>query len=949
MIKIVCSLCAKRRIEYLTNRLKFAASAVLVVPEQFLFETERSMYQLLGARKIAVTEITGLSKLAADVIKSHGEPKLYADEIVKAMTMYKTLRRLRGHADYDSSRRMLDIIADMKSAAIAADFLADSLTEVEDEALLCKLTEISEVYSAYTATLDADFADKLDDCRNAADLINRHNCYAGKQVFLYEFDGFSAGQIGLLKAIAESADSVEILFRTDTKSSEFKTINRLISRLSHEAAELGGESNTPAVELWTADNVVDEARFVAGEIRRLITREGYILNEIAVLTCDSSNTGRLKEAMAEYEISCYADLPEPILTKSMTRFIIAALNAVKLETPALLSYIRSGFVRVMREGESRRLSLIDMDLLERNAFRFALNAKEWRSAFPESNRHLREIEPLRAEVVQPLIDLRKACENKSGDKITELLCEFLLETMQLQKTVLGFCDGDVELSAEFRQLWDLTIEVFESLHAALKGEMLELDEYAELLRGVFSSVNIAKPPQVLDAAVIGDLARSRMSGVKVAFVIGANAGRFPKSAAAANAVFSSREIESLADCGLEIDARLEERYDFERLMVNKAMTLPTERLYISAPLSNAAWEELTVSAMFEESGLPVNNYSYTDSTDRKVSVPGAACPAVHILTPETAVKLFSTERFSPTAIETMMGCRFRYFCRYGLSIDIPVAENEEEPIALERGNLIHYCLERALREPNLPADLEKFVAECIHEYRETKLPAGFAQTKRQSYILSSFKTGIVRMIHHIRRDFEDCGFKPINFEKKMDFLFGNTRLTGKIDRIDKNGDLVRVIDYKSGTKEMNFESVFYGLDMQMLLYLYAVTGEGVKPDSALYLPSDGVRVKEILTPGASHAERLKNWTSAHAPSGISVGASEANSRRVRSLTAGEYERLKNYCGRLIDTKVAQVKRGNIEAIAAETACKYCEFSAVCGKQRVKTINKQLIERVIHER
>jgi ATP-dependent helicase/DNAse subunit B len=407
-------------------------------------------------------------------------------------------------------------------------------------------------------------------------------------------------------------------------------------------------------------------------------------------------------------------------------------------------------------------------------------------------------------------------------------------------------------------------------------------------------------------------------------------------------------LETLAENGIEINSRLEERYDFERLMVNKAMTLPTERLYISAPLSDAAWNELTVSPMFEESGLTVNNY--VNYSAEKVGAPEPSYPIQHILTPETAVKLFDTDRFSPSAIETMMGCRFKYFCKYGLAIDIPVTENEEEPIALERGNIIHYCLERALREPNLTGDSERFVEKCIRDYRETKLPAGYAQTKRQTYILMSFKAGIVRMIKHIRRDFEDCGFKPINFEKKMDFMFGNTRLTGKIDRIDKNGDLVRVIDYKSGTKEMNFESVFYGLDMQMLLYLFAEAQNGVKPDSALYLPSDGARVKGVLLPSASDNERHNNWLSAHTASGIAVG-SDPISKKVRVLTAGGYERLREHCGRLVDTRTRQVKRGDVRAAAVESACDYCEFSAACNKSgvKIKAVNKDLIGRVINEK
>jgi ATP-dependent helicase/DNAse subunit B len=96
----------------------------------------------------------------------------------------------------------------------------------------------------------------------------------------------------------------------------------------------------------TADNVIDECEFVAAEIRRLITTCGYSKNDTAVLLCNPDTVPRIKEAMAEYDISCYTDLPESIMTKPITRFIISALEATCLDTSEFLAYIRSGYVRV---------------------------------------------------------------------------------------------------------------------------------------------------------------------------------------------------------------------------------------------------------------------------------------------------------------------------------------------------------------------------------------------------------------------------------------------------------------------------------------------------------------------------------------------------------------------------------------------------------------------------
>jgi ATP-dependent helicase/nuclease subunit B len=1078
MIRIIGTLSAEKRHDYLVEHLKSpeCGNATLLVPEQFLFETERSMYHILGARRIADLNITGFSKLAEKLVKKYGTPKLYADDIIKAVTMYKTLSQLRtnlsyysgaGRVSYDFAQQMLNIVADFKDAAITPDFLrgklaafatADGLDDLDDapeppnrskfsDGLLNKLFDISEIYTTYCETLEFEFADKLDDNRIAAELIAQYDCFAGQHVLIHEFDSFSASQIGFIKAIAESAESVEILFRTDAEDSSRNTLramNALIRRLKREFHEFGGipcefvvlesDDNKPQIELWTADNIINECEFVAAEIRRLITTEGYACNDIAVLLCDSGITPRLKEAMAEYDIPCYTDLPESIMTKPITRFIISVLEATSLNTPELLAYIRSGYVRIPEHLENydkkrkftakqifanaskqmailnskpttvtRRLSKRSMDALERAAFKYALKRSEWGKPFPEQNADLAAIEPLREAIVLPLLVLKTACMNTTGDKISEAVCAFLLDTMQLHRTVYSICyAGDLlenkSLTEEFRQLWDLIIDVFESLHTALKDFPITLNDYIEVFSGVCMSVNIAKPPQVLDAVAIGDLRRSRLSGIRAAFVTGANMGLFPKNSGISDIAagsFSGKDVEVLADNGLEISAKLEIRYNYERMVADKALTLPSCKLYLTAPLSDAAWRELSPSPFFGElekkHGLSINRTSelplefrvrtvkaakriYAEQTVpalreqlRQVLVQLDETPPAnlqnggdsHILLPATAGKLFSYDRYSPTAIEAMMRCRFMYFCKYGLRLDMPLALNEDEPIALERGRIIHHCFDTALRSgalfsPEARDDkvLEQLVMGYIRDYRNTLLPYGYAQTKRQEYILMSFTAGIVRMLKHIRSDFEQSKFQPAEFEKKVNFRLGDVQLTGKIDRVDRFNEYVRVIDYKSGATRLDLADAHQGLNLQMLLYLFGESDGTAKAASALYVPSDGLRTETVLLPNATDDDTHKNWLKAHKPSGIVVAdnslayddftawesrfckETNAKSGFANTLTPDEFDELRLHCTALINVRVKAVKDGDVRAVPVVSdktdVCKHCEFCTVCG-------------------
>lgn len=1087
-----------------------------------MFETERRMYHALGAKKISTLGITGFTKLSEEIIKTYGEPKLYADEIVKAVTMYKSLAQLIGGltyfnlpVNYEFTKTMLDTISNLKSSAITPESLRQSLDEhivdskIDDTTLFNKLSDVSEIYTLYCENLALEYADKLDDLRIASSLISQHSFFTGKQVFIHGFDSFSEGQIWFLKSIVSHADKSEFIFANDEEASkkpELRAIKTLISRLKVAFSDCGvqtkfhtldGCSYKPDTELIVANNIQNECEFIAAKIRRFITTERYTCNEIAVLVCNGDLAPRLLESMEEYGISCYADLPEPLITKPLFRFVISTLEALSMTPAKLMSYIRSGFVRVPAELEgyktpdhnkrrfklkgfsqgffefdeslkirfitsrmTKRLSKRNMDRLEKAQFCYALKSRDWRSDWANAYRNNRGntkgdelswLEPLRTAIVTPLLDLKSACTDTTGDKITEAVCEFLLSTLEIQKTVLALCEKsddllkDKKLTEEFRQLWEMMVEVFESLHVSLKNEPMTISAYIDVFKGVCKATNIAKPPQVLDAVVVGDLERTRISDIKIAFIAGANTGMFPKNAystVSASVGFSGKEIELLADCGLELTSRLEHRYDYEQLLVHKALTLPSDKLFITAPLSDSSWNELLLSPIFDtlsKKGIPKRKIAdgselplsfrastlkaakrlvaeQSSSEIRDVLITAIAQTSVSnsvdgfikpylsesnpaILLPDTSVKLFrfneSRFKFSPSSLEQMMGCRFKYFVSRGLRLEIPSAINEDEPLAFERGNIIHRCLDKILKSGELfnpkysdDDELSKLVGTYITAYREERIPYNFMQTKRQFYIFDSFTSGIVRMLKQIRKEFANSKFIPSEFEKRVNFSFGKSDFIGTIDRVDRlttpnSGEYVRVVDYKSGDVKDSrsiFGRMYYGLSMQMLLYLVAENQAkaGVNPVSALYLPSDGNKVKDsVLLPNSPADKLTKNWLKSHIPSGFVVKDNKAfdsvafddfkkwesefknQSGVIKSplieLNSDEYERLQSYCEELVAKRVEIVRAGDVKAIPIVTSkssqreiCDYCEFSTVCRKSSEIIINENLMREVVSD-
>ena len=115
-------------------------------------------------------------------------------------------------------------------------------------------------------------------------------------------------------------------------------------------------------------------------------------------------------------------------------------------------------------------------------------------------------------------------------------------------------------------------------------------------------------------------------------------------------------------------------------------------------------------------------------------------------------------------------------------------------------------------------------------------------------------------------------------------------LSGIADRVDgwyHDGKLyLRVVDYKTGRKEFSMSDVWYGMGLQMLLYLFALEANGggrydceVLPAGVMYVPA---RSRILSMPRDADEE--------------SVSAERAKEQRCRALRASRPAYKKDPCG-----------------------------------------------------
>ena len=267
-------------------------------------------------------------------------------------------------------------------------------------------------------------------------------------------------------------------------------------------------------------------------------------------------------------------------------------------------------------------------------------------------------------------------------------------------------------------------------------------------------------------------------------------------------------------------------------------------------------EKATLEAYFsdkEEYRIRIESASMEDSSDIPLS--------------EDVLEGLFGERMvtSYSRIEKYRECPFKYFCTYTLKLS---PEPKASLGAPEIGNTVHKILEELVPVfVRMNENGEEITNDFIKETVKNKLSeilgrfmhgSGSAVTKRFEYMFTRLEHSINSLCIEVAAELKESRFVPADFELKLSYdgevppveaeLSDGRKLAiiGAIDRVDmykdeKTGESwIRITDYKTGSKEFKLEDAKEGFNLQMLLYLYALTSKEtdkygkVKPAGVIY-------------------------------------------------------------------------------------------------------------------
>ena len=227
------------------------------------------------------------------------------------------------------------------------------------------------------------------------------------------------------------------------------------------------------------------------------------------------------------------------------------------------------------------------------------------------------------------------------------------------------------------------------------------------------------------------------------------------------------------------------------------------------------------------------------------------------LTPQEAESVYQQSSASISRIERYAACPYSYFVRYGLR---PAERREFVYQADERGIFFHAVMQRyaelasAYREwPNLPdEEIEAIVTDAVEEQKTAWKDGPLEEDEVGRRLGREYERMVRRgawlFTRHARQGHFSAAQAEVRFGPggtlpplMLRLSDGRTvALQGVIDRIDRfrgdKGVYLRVVDYKSSTRELEAVRIAHGLQLQLLLYLRAAlaASKGEKPAGCFY-------------------------------------------------------------------------------------------------------------------
>lgn len=374
----------------------------------------------------------------------------------------------------------------------------------------------------------------------------------------------------------------------------------------------------PAIELKIATNRRAEVEGVAREIRKLIAKGFYRYKDVTVLMRNGHDYDELLETIfTDYEIPYFIDQKPSMLHHPLIEFIRSSLEVVagNWSYESIFRAAKTDFLYPMDH------QLHDfrekMDRLENYVLAQGIRGSRWTdqepwkykrynglemASIPQTDEEINienEINETRRFVTVPFKKLEKRLQKaKNGRQYCEaiyLLLEELDIPVKLEnKSKEAEKKGQLLIAREHNQAWEAIVEMFDQFVEVLGEEQMTLQQFMKVLDSGLESLKFSLIPPAIDQVSVANLELSRLSNVKVAFVIGLNDGVIPAKLTE-ESVLSDDDRQTLEGLGITLAPDSKKKLLDEEFIAYRTFTVAEQKLFISYPVSDDEGKSLLPS------------------------------------------------------------------------------------------------------------------------------------------------------------------------------------------------------------------------------------------------------------------------------------------------------------------------------------------------------------------
>lgn len=525
-----------------------------------------------------------------------------------------------------------------------------------------KIHDLQLLFQAFEDSLQDKYVDSEDYLRLLGEKISSSHYLKNAHVYIDGFYSFTPQEYMIIESLMKHCRNVSITFTLDAPYYdnapddlhlfrmsgetcqtiyEIARINGMVveeilfneqKRLAHESLQhletyfdsrpAISYKNLPLISIGEAVNRRAEIEGIARNIRKLVMEEDYRYRDFALLVRNSHEYQHIIETVfSDFEVPVFFDEKRPMLYHPLIELIRSSLEVITgyWRYEPVFRAVKTELLYPFKENPLKMRE--KMDRLENYVLAYGIQGAKWTKRVRWKYRRYRglelenivqtdaekeredELNELRKLISQPLQKMAKRFKGATnGRQYCEALYLFLEELdvpAKLERWKIEEEDkGNLIKAREHDQAWNATLDLLDQFVELLGEESITLKQFSVILDAGMESLNFSLVPPAMDQVLAANLDNSRLSDVKIAFVIGLTEGVLPAKFSE-EGLLSDDDRETLLQRGLKIAPSSRTRLLDEEFHAYHAFTSPSDRLYITYPLADEEGKSLVPSSYIQ--------------------------------------------------------------------------------------------------------------------------------------------------------------------------------------------------------------------------------------------------------------------------------------------------------------------------------------------------------------